>query len=222
MLNVIGQLLPLMVALALSSVPIMVTITMLLAPRSALRTSLFLFGWLIGLFAVTGLLTLFTQAIPGADRRRSEPVVGGIEIVLGLALIGYAILLFARRRTAELETQLPKSLRKVGSMKPGTALGLALALNLRPKSLLLAGAAGLILGTSALPAPEAVIVLVVFALVSGSTVAIPIVFALIRPAKTRGPLEATERWLLRNGRTIAVVVAFLVGVMLIGNGLTRL
>jgi Sap, sulfolipid-1-addressing protein len=222
MLETIGQLLPLMAALALSSVPIMVTITLLLEPQSGARTLGFLIGWLVGLFAVTGLLTFFAQAIPGAGRRRSEPVVGLIEIVLGLALMGYGVLLFVRRRTAELETELPKSLRKVAALKPVAALGLALALNLRPKSLLLASAAALILGTSGLPGSEMVVVLLVFTLVSGSTVAVPIVFAFARPTKVRRPLQATERWLLRNGRVITIVVALLVGVMLVGNGMSRL
>jgi Sap, sulfolipid-1-addressing protein len=223
MINVIGQLLPLMVAVALSSVPIMVTVTILLAPKSGRTAFAFLIGWFLGLFVVTGVLTLVLQSvIPGATTRRSEPTVGVIEIVIGLLLIGYGVVLLVRSRNADAQTELPKWLRAVGTMRPLTSLGLALLLNIRPKSLLLSTTAALILGTTRLPVSETVIVLLVFTAVGGSTVGVPIVLALVNPRMMRRPLQATEGWLVRNSRTVTVVVAAIVGTVVLGDGLTRL
>jgi hypothetical protein len=67
MINVIGQLLPLMVAVALSTVPILVTVTVLLAPRSSSSALFFLIGTLLGSFAVTGVLTLILLQFPASS-----------------------------------------------------------------------------------------------------------------------------------------------------------
>jgi Sap, sulfolipid-1-addressing protein len=222
MVNVIGQLLPLMVAVALSSVPMMVTVTILLAPRSGSSALLFLIGWLVGMFAVTGLLALTLRSVPQSTARRNQDVVGVVEIVLGLALIAYAIVQFLRGRRSPAQTELPRLIRSVGSIRPVPALGLGLLLNLRPKALLLATSAALILGTSRLPLVEAVVVLLVFVTVGGSTVTVPVVLALADADRMRRPLEATHGWLIRNSRTVTVIVLFVVGTFVLGDGMTRL
>jgi hypothetical protein len=220
--NIVGQLLPLMIALALSTVPITVTVTLLLAPRSRPAAVGFLIGWLVGLFVVAGLLTLFVQALPSSTARGSQPTVGYVEIVLGFATLGYGVVLGVRGRGRSPETELPKWLTSVGNMRPLASFGLAFVLNLRPKSILLCGAAALILGSSRLEVSEIVIVLLIFVAVSGSTVAVPIVLSLVSPRMMRRPLEATERWIVRNARTVTTVVVFVIGTVMIGNGMTRL
>jgi Sap, sulfolipid-1-addressing protein len=224
MVNVIGQLLPLMVAVALSSVPIMVTVTILLTPKSRRTAFAFLIGWLLGLLLVSGILTLVLQSIPSASRRRAQPTVGITEIVIGCLLIGYGLFLLVRSRGREVNTrtELPKWLRAVGTMKPVPSAGLALLLNVRPKSLLLSATAALILGTSGLPVPETVVVLLIFVVVGGSTVSVPIVLTLVNPDMMRRPLQSTERWLLRNSRTVTLVVALIIGTVVLGDGMTRL
>jgi Sap, sulfolipid-1-addressing protein len=222
MVNVLGQLLPLMVAVALSSVPILVVVTILLAPEAHRSALLFLIGWLVGMFAVTGLLALGVQAVPRAAAPRNQDTVGAIEIVLGLALMGYAVVLLLRGRRSPARTELPRPLRSVGAIKPVAALGLALLLNVRPKALLLATSAGLILGTSRLTTSETVIALVVFVAVGGSTVSVPVVLTLARPDRMRRPLQGTHAWLVRNSRTVTVLVLFVVGSFVLGQGMTLL
>ena len=113
MVSVLGQLLPVMVAVALSSVPVLVTLTILLAPGSRRSALLFLIGSLVGMFAVPGLLTWGLQSVPGASSRRNQSTVGAIEIVLGLALMAYGVVLFLRRRGAPPQTELPKPLQSL-------------------------------------------------------------------------------------------------------------
>jgi hypothetical protein len=64
-------------------------------------------------------------------------------------------------------------------------------------------------------------VLLVFVAVAGSTVSVPIVLTLASPASMRRPLEATEQWILRNGRTVTVLVAMIIGTVILGHGMTR-
>jgi hypothetical protein len=113
-------------------------------------------------------------------------------------------------------------LRAVGTIRPVAALGLAIALTLRPKALLVSTAAALIIGTSRLTVPETVIVLAVFVAVGGSSVAVPIILALGNPTMMRRPLEASRNWIIRNSRTVTLVVVFLIGTFVLGDGMTRL
>jgi hypothetical protein len=222
MINAIGQLLPLMVAVALSTVPILVTVTILLAPRSSPAALFFLIGSLLGSFAVTGVLTLILLQFPAASARRMQPGVGVAEIVLGFGLIAYGVVLLIRSRGTTPQTELPRWLRAVGTIRPTAALGLAVALALRPKALLLSTAAALILGTSRLTVGETVVVLAIFVGVGGSSVAVPIILTLANPHMMRPPLEASRGWITRNSRTVSLVVVFLVGTFVLGDGMTRL
>ncbi len=222
MVEVIGALLPLMLAVAVSSVPVMVAVTILLAPRSRTPALLFLIGLLVGMFAVTVLLAFTAQSIPDSAVRRNQDVVGGVEILLGVALIVDAVVQFFRSRRSPARTELPKLLRSVGSIRTVPALGLGLLLNLRPKAVLLATSAAVILGTSRLSPTETVAVLLVYVAVGGSTVIAPVVLTLANPNRMRRPLKATSEWLVRNSRVVTTIVALIVGALLIWNGMTRL
>jgi hypothetical protein len=222
MLAVVGQLLPLMLAVAFSSVPLMVTVTLLLAPNP-FRSSLgFLIGWLLGMFIVTGLLSFGLLALPSSLSSQAELTVGTIEIVIGMGLGAYGVVLLARRSSRRPEAELPRWLRTVETLKPLPAVGLALALNIRPKAILLAAAAGLIIGTGALTAGDTAVVLGIFVVIGGSSVGVPVVLTLANPKMMRHPLEAIERWIVRNGPTVTLIVVFLIAAVVIGDGLTRL
>lgn len=221
MINAVGELLPLMVAVALSSVPILVTVTILLTPNSNRTAFAFLVGWVVGMFAVTGVLALLLQTIPRASARHNQPTVGIVEIVFGLSLIAYGLFLVFRGESRAPRTELPRWLRSVRDLKPIPALALGIGLNLRPKALLLSSTAGIILGTSRLSVGETVTVLVIFVAIGGSTVWVPVTLAILRPRTMHRPLEATKAWITRNTRTVTLVVVFIAGAIVLGDGMTR-
>lgn len=222
MIAVLGHLLPLMLAVALSSVPIMVVVTILLTPASRSSALTFLIGWLIGIFGVAALLTLGLMAVPRTWVFRNQALIGIVEIVVGCGVLAWAVILFVRTRASHPQSQLPRWLRMVGTIRPLTAFGLALLLNLRPKALLLATAAALVLGGSRLSPGETVIALLIFTVVGGSTIGVPVVYTLARPRAARRPLEAAERWIVRNSATVTLVMLLVIGTVVIGNGMTRL
>ena len=91
-----------------------------------------------------------------------------------------------------------------------------------PKALIVATAAGLILSAGGLPLAESLLVLLIFVVLGGSTVGVPIVLTLAKPAIMRAPLQRSEAWLIRNSRTVTLVVFFVVGTAVLGDGMTRL
>ncbi|MGO4592760.1 GAP family protein [Leifsonia sp. 2TAF2] len=221
MLTVIGELLPLAVAVALSSVPILAVLVLLLESTRPLVPTLFVVGYVAGLVVITSLFAIFLHAIPANTSTGPEPVVGVLEIIIGVALLVYAVIEVRRHPQAAESESVPRWMSALGRMRSVPALGLGLALNIRPKSILLAVAAGLVIGPAQLPVSEDVIAIAVYVLIGGSTVGAPALFALIRPDKARPALASTQQWLLRNDTTIAIVVAAVIGTVIIGNGLTR-
>ena len=221
MLPALGGLLPIAVAVAVSTVPIMATILILLSPRRNQSAVPFLVGWVVGMAAVVAIATVGASALPIRQFRASQRAIGIGQIVVGTALLVVAVL--AGRRAARApEDRGSKWLDRIDRMGPAAALGVAFALNLRPKGLLLGAAAGLSVAGSSLKVTETVIVLAIYVGLSSSTVIVPIVATLVAPARMQPRLVAARDWLSHNSAHITVVVLLMVGFVILGAGLSRL
>lgn len=224
MLDVIGQTLPIALALALSTVPITATMTILLSPKAAHSAGWFLAGWLIGMFATAAVfsiaLYLGAHAMP-APQATAKPAVAVAEIVVGVAIGVYGVWRFRHSKPQEPRDEPSRITRIVSSIRPLPASGLALVLNVRPKSLFLMAAIGLIVGPADLPLTAGTVVLLIVTAIGSCTVAVPIIMSLARPARTRDLMQSAGDWLHGNSQTVTLVIMLVVGVFLIGNGLTR-
>ena len=108
----------------------------------------------------------------------------------------------------------------VDSMPPAKALGLGLVLTaVVPKNLVLALAAGVILGEAGLRVGQAAVVILLFTVIATSTVAVPVVAHLVASARMSGQFEELRRRLVRNSVAIMVLVLLVIGIVLIGNGI---
>lgn len=219
MLQAIGQILPIALAVAISSVPIMATILILLSPKRAQSAVPFLVGWVLGIVTVVSICMAFAQLIPTSrSSRRPETVIGVAEILVGLGLIVTAIFAWRRARRNP-ETALPKWLNAVGSFGPWSSFGVAFALNVRPKGLLLAIAAGLALRADDLSLAEAAIAIAIYTLVGCSTVAVPIIVTLAGPERMEPRLVSAKEWIARNHGVITAIILVMIGVVIIGTGI---
>lgn len=59
-------------------------------------------------------------------------------------------------------------------------------------------------------------------MLAASTVAVPIVATLIRPQRMEPKLLVARDWLSKNGNLITAVMLFMIGVVNVGDSLTRL
>jgi Sap, sulfolipid-1-addressing protein len=218
----LGHILPISVAVALSSIPITATILILLSPNRNRSSIPFLIGWVLGLAAVVSIFTIFAQALPTIASNHPELAIGIAQMIVGLALIVFAIISWRRSINKPNSESLPRWLRAVSSLGPFSAFGLALALNIRPKALLLAAAAGLSLRGDNLSFGSQTIAIIVYTVISASTVAVPIIFTLISPTKMEVRLVAVRAWLTRNNRTVTILIMIFIGVVIFADGLTRL
>lgn len=225
-MEVLGVLLPLAVGVAFSSVPIMAMIVILLSPRGPVSGIAYLIGYAFGLALVTVGFTAGIRALPRGDDQPSPFWIGIAEIVIGLAFVAFAIMSFARvrkrMRTSGFVSQTPAWLRRAGELGPAAAFAVGLALNIRPKALVIATAAALALNAGDLTPIAWIIDTTIYLVIGLSTVAAPVIVVLRSGERARVVLERARDWLERNSYIVTSIVVFMVGVVLIGDGLTRL
>jgi threonine/homoserine/homoserine lactone efflux protein len=215
MYSVVGSLIPLAFAVAFSPLPIIATILMLLSPRAKLSAVLFLVGWAVGIGTVLTLFALVADYLPQGGS--SGLLTSIIRIMLGIALLGLAVRNWTRRDTPK---DPPKWLASLSSVPPARSLLLGLALGgANPKNLLIGIAAGLVIGTAALPTGQQVAAVVLYTVLASFTVIVPVLGYLIAGGRMREPLIALKDWLERNSSVIVGVLFLIFGFVLIGNGI---
>src|SRR5688572_14727251 len=105
--STVGEVLPLAVGIAISPIPIIAAILMLLSPKAKGTSLGFLIGWLVGIITAIVIFTLLSSVLPQTDDGPTT-VVGVIKIVLGALLLLLAVKQW-RSRPAKGETAaLPK------------------------------------------------------------------------------------------------------------------
>ena len=216
-----GQLLPIALAAAVSSVPITLTILILLSPKRNRLAIPFLIGWVVGMAVVVGLSALGAASLPIRSLRTTQKAIGIAEIIVGAGLLVMAVLTWRRAAKGHSASR-SRWLDSVDRLGPATAIGLAFVLNLRPKGLLLGAAAGLAIAGARLNGTDAVIMIVVYLALASSTVTVPIIATLASPTRMQPRLVSARDWLDRNGGHITVVIVLMVGLVILGDGLTRL
>lgn len=217
--SVIGEILPLAVGIAISPIPIIAVILMLLSPRAKGASVGFMIGWLAGIVVAIIVFTLLSSVIP----QRSEggsPVAGAIKIILGVLLLFLALRQWRARPANGEQASMPKWMSAIDSMTAGKAIGLGFLLSaVNPKNLLLAVSAGLIVGAAGLTFSQASVVIIIFVLLAACTVTIPVIGYLIASARLAGPLDKLREWLVENNATIMAVLLLVIGVAVIGKGI---
>jgi threonine/homoserine/homoserine lactone efflux protein len=218
--SVIGETLPLAVGIAISPVPIIAAILMLLSPQAKGASVGFLLGWIAGIVLAIAVFTLLSSVLPAQDESGSSPVSGVIKIILGALLLFLALRQWRGRPAEGEQATMPKWMSAIDSMTAGKALGLGFLLSaINPKNLIMAISAGLIIGGAGLAVGQTVVVIVIFVLLAASTVLIPVVAYLIASERLAGPLDRLRAWLVHNNATIMAVLLLVIGVAVIGKGI---
>jgi threonine/homoserine/homoserine lactone efflux protein len=219
--GVIGALLPLAVGVAISPIPIIATILMLLAPKAGSTSVGFLIGWVAGIVVATVAFTVLA-ATAGLDGDSSGPssTASWIKIVLGVLLLLLAVKQWRSRPRPGEEATLPKWMSAIDSFTFPKALGLGFLLSaVNPKNLLMCIAAGTIVGGSTLATGEQAVAIAVYTLLAACTVMIPVVGYLVASERLHGPLEELRVWLQQSNAAVMSVLLLVLGVVLVGKGL---
>ena len=218
--QVIGQVLPFAVGVAISPLPIIAVVLMLLSPHARAASAGFLVGWLAGIVAVTTLFVFLAGVITPSEDGPST-TVSWVKLVLGVVLVLAAVKQWRARPRPGDEPALPGWMSAIDQLSPVKATGLAAVLaGVNPKNLAMCLAAGSTIGGADLSTGEAVVAVAVFTVLAASTVAVPVIAYAVAADRMRGPLDSLRAWLLRENSVVMGVLLLVIGVVLLGNGIS--
>jgi threonine/homoserine/homoserine lactone efflux protein len=207
------------VATAVSPLPLVVLLVVLLTSRAVPNGVAFACGWATALLLVGAATVTLVGAGAGLDERGS--VVSTLEVIVGLLLLLLAVRQWSRRPRAGAEAVVPRWLLVADRSTPRRAFAIGAVLVLaNPKNLTLTvAAAAAIAGAEAGTGPR-VWDLVLFAALGSLGLAVPLTLRVVLGSRAAGLLSRWRRWLVRHGTPIACVVLALIGSLLLLRGLT--
>ncbi len=216
----LGELLPLAVAIAISPIPIVTAILLLFTPGARRASLAFLGGWLAGILGVA-LVALIVAGTAGAGTTGNPSTpVSWIKVVLGLVLVGLAVREWRHRPPSGVPGPRPTWLATLDQHTPRQAFGLGVWLAaLNPKNLPVGLAAGVAIAQGGLSIVDDIWVLLLFTVVAGSTVLVPVAAYESAAGSMRPRLEHLREWLEVNNATVMSVLLLVIGAVLIGRGL---
>ncbi|MFF2087912.1 GAP family protein [Nocardia sp. NPDC058176] len=212
--SVIGDLLPLAVGVAISPIPIVAAILMILSKNAGGAAKGFAAGWVAGILAVTVVVTLLSGALGSADKEPSV-AVSWIKIVLGVLLV----LLAFEQWQSRTDTSVPGWMQAIDTLTVVKAAGLGALLSaVNPKNLLLCVSAGIAIGAGGLSAGGDIVAIAVFTLLASTTV-LAVVLGYAVAADRLGPaLDSARQWLQANNHAVMAIVLLVMGAVVVGKG----
>lgn len=214
----LAEVLPLAVAIAASPFAIVPAILLLFTERPKATGAAFLGGWLLGLTVVTVAATMLASVLDVLDG--TPAWLSWLRIAVGALLVALALRKVLRRSTV---TTPPAWMSTVEEATPSRAFVLAVVMSVaNPKILLLAGAAGVIIGAAELPRSGTAALVVTVIVVAALSVALPILLYVVLGARVLKPLSAARDWLIRYNAVVMAVVLAVLGLALITDGISTL
>lgn len=213
---VIGEFLPLAVGVAISPIPIVAVVLMLLSRAAGATGSGFALGWVAGIAVVTAVVVALANTLAGSEDDSPSAGVSWLKIALGAVLLGLAL----RQWRDRADTTVPGWMHAIDRMTFARAAGLGVLLSaVNPKNLLLCVSAGVVIGTAGLSGGSVAVALLVFTLIAAVSVVLPVAGYLVSAERLRAPLGSLKTWLQANNHAVMAVVLLVMGAVVIGKGI---
>ena len=212
---VIGDLLPFAIGVAISPIPIIAVILMLLGKHARSTSIGFAIGWLAGIVAATVIFVFVGSAIDTSSG--PSTTVSWVKLVLGVLLLAFGVKDWMGRSA---DAAQPKWMAAIDEMKAAAGAGIGVVLAaVNPKNLMLCVAAGVSIGSGGLSSGEIVVAVAVYAILAGISVLAPVIAYQLAASRLAGPLASTKGWLEANNQAVMAVLFLVLGVSLVGKGI---
>ena len=214
--EVVAEVLPLAIGIAASPFPIIPVILLLFTARPLAASGAFLAGWVLGIAAATAVFIGLASVVEAFDEPPSW--ASWARIALGAVLLAWGARQWLTRHDSD---EAPAWMRSIEGSTPAEAARLGLLLSAaNPKIVLLAAAAGLVIGAADLSTSGAVGAAAVFTGVAASTVAVPVLLFAVFGARVLGPLASMRDWLRANNAAVMALVILVLGALLVAKGVS--
>ncbi len=217
----IGDSITLALGVAISPIPIIAIILMLLSKKAGANSLAFALGWVVGVTGALTVVILASGAIGTGSGGAPSHGVSVVKIILGVLLLLVGLRNWKKRPKAGEPVVLPKWLQAIESITPAKSGGLGVALSaVNPKNLLLIVGGGLAIANAPTSTGGKVVAAIVFVVMAISTVVTPVVLYRVLGTRAQSTLESLNAWLQANNTTVMAVLMLVIGVVLIGKGLS--
>ena len=220
----ISEVLPYAVGVAISPVPIIAVILVLLSARARVNGPAFLVGWIVGVGVVSIVVYLVADASDTSDSGSGASDTSfWIKLILGVLLVLLAVRNRRKEGASNGQSAPPKWMASIDTLTPAVAGGLALLLSgLNPKNLALSLAAGGSLAQAGASGGEATVGLIVYIVVASLSIGVPVVFYLVGGDRAATVLDGWKTWLSAYNAAVMAVLFLVFGVVLFSQGLRGL
>lgn len=215
----LGELLPAALGVAISPVPIIATVLMLLSRRARVTAPAFALGWMLGITVVL-IVVLLIAGDNGLDTTGSSDLTYWIKLVLGLLFLLLAFHTWRTRPRPGQPVEPPKWMAKLDQVSPLVALGLGAALSgANPKNLALAVTGGVAIASNELSSTQTVVCVVVFVAIGSLLVTGPVIAYLVAKQRMVEPLDSLKDFMQDHNAAIMIVLLSVLGLSNLGKGL---
>jgi threonine/homoserine/homoserine lactone efflux protein len=177
-------------------------------------------GWCVGLAAVLALVLVVAEGADADDDGQPATWASVLKLLLGAALL----LLTAgqwRKRNGVAET--PTWMAALDRFTPVKAAGAGVLLSaVNPKNLLLVVAGGAAIAGTGIAAEQQLFAGFIFILVASLSVAAPVLIYLLFTERASVILDDLKDWLIAHNAAIMAVLFLVLGVKLMGDGISGL
>src|SRR5262245_4127105 len=172
----IGDFLPSAVGVAISPLPIVAVVLMLVTPRGRVNGPAFIVGWWVGLAIVGGIVLAAAGAAPDGTDTAPATWVNWLNLLLGVALFRVAVRQWRSRPHGDAEPPTPKWMGALDAFTPVKAVGAGVVLSaVNPKNLLLTVAGAAAIAATGISTGQQVGAYVIFVVIASIGVAAPVV-----------------------------------------------
>lgn len=221
--DVIGDFLPAAVGIAISPVPIVAVVLMLVSARGRANGPAFLVGWVVGVAGLGAVMLVAASAVGGSEDGEPATWVSWLKLALGVSLLYLAVGQWRGRPRGDAEASTPTWMESVDHFSPPKAAGAGFVLSaLNPKNLVLTIAGMAAIAEAGLPAGEQAIALVVFTAVASIGAAVPIVLYFTLGERSAEPLGRLKTWMARNNAVVMTVLLVVIGAKVVGDAIAGL
>lgn len=219
-MEVLGQVLPFALVVALSPIPIVAIVLVLGTDRARVNGTAFSVGWVVGLAVA---MALFLLVLSGVDHPGEGPGAAKLRLALGVVCLVAAVRRWRGRPRPGDEPKVAPWMRHLDELHARRAVALGLLLGaVNPKNLGMVAAASSVISSAGLGAAEMALEAAAFVAVGSVTV----VGAVVAHAAFEGPADRAlgklKAFMLANNSLIMAALFLVFAVVLLAEGASGL
>ncbi len=206
------SLLPAALGVAISPIPIIAVILMVMSKRARQNGPAFVVGWAAALIAVVGII-IWLAATGNISVGENGPSTASsvIILILSLVLLILAAQTWLTRPRKSQKPVAPMWMAALDRFSVGKSLGLGAISASSTKNLCLSLIAGFTISQAGVGRGQQRAMALSFALVGSITVLSPVVFALTTPKEYVHSLNIDKAWLIRNNQMLVSLSMLVIG-----------